>query len=124
MAEETTKLICITCPVGCNLDVTHDGDTIVEVDGNTCKRGIDYAQQELTDPRRMVTTTVRVKGGLHPLVPVYTSAPIPKPRIFDLLREIRQVAVEAPVKMGQVILSDVVETDVNVLASRDMPAAK
>ncbi len=124
MAEETTKLICITCPVGCNLDVTHDGDTIVDVDGNTCKRGVDYAQQELTDPRRMVTTTVRVKDGLHPLVPVYTSAPIPKPRIFDLLQEIRQVEVEAPVKMGQVILSDVVETDVNVLASRDMPVAK
>jgi CxxC motif-containing protein len=122
MAEETTKLICITCPVGCALDVTHDGETILNVDGNACKRGIDYAKQEITDPRRMVTTTVRVKGGLHPLLPVYTSAPIPKPRIFDLLREIRQVEVEAPVKMGQVILSNVVETDVNVLASRDMPA--
>jgi CxxC motif-containing protein len=122
MAEETTKLICITCPVGCALDVTHDGETILNVDGNTCNRGIDYAKQELTDPRRMVTTTVRVKGGLHPLLPVYTSAPIPKPRVFDLLREIRQVEVEAPVKMGQVILSNVVETDVNVLASRDMPA--
>jgi CxxC motif-containing protein len=122
MAEETTKLICITCPVGCALDVAHDGETILNVDGNTCKRGIDYAKQELTDPRRMVTTTVRVKGGLHPLLPVYTSAPIPKPRIFDLLREIRQVEIEAPVKMGQVILSNVVETDVNVLASRDMPA--
>ena len=122
MAEETTKLICITCPVGCALDVTHDGETILNVDGNTCNRGIDYAKQEITDPRRMVTTTVRVKGGLHPLLPVYTSAPIPKPRVFDLLREIRQVEVEAPVKMGQVILSNVVETDVNVLASRDMPA--
>jgi CxxC motif-containing protein len=108
--------------VRCALDVTHDGETILNVDGNACKRGIDYVKQELTDPRRMVTTTVRVKGGLHPLLPVYTSAPIPKPRIFDLLREIRQVEVEAPVKMGQVILSNVVETDVNVLASRDMPA--
>jgi len=122
MTEETTKLICITCPTGCNLDVTHDGETIIEVDGNTCKRGLDYAKQELTDPRRMVTTTVRVKGGLHPLLPVYTSAPIPKPRIFDLLREIRQVEIEAPVTMGHVILSNVVDTDVNVLASRDMPA--
>jgi CxxC motif-containing protein len=122
MAEETTKLICITCPVGCALDVTHDGETILNVDSNTCKRGIDYVKQELTDPRRMGITTMRVKGGLHPLLPVYTSAPIPKPRIFDLLREIRQVEVEAPVKMGQVILSNVVETDVNVLASRDMPA--
>jgi CxxC motif-containing protein len=65
---------------------------------------------------------VRIRGSLHPLLPVYTSAPIPKPRIFDLLREIRQVELEAPVKMGDVVLSDVVDTDVKVLASRDMPA--
>ena len=122
MAEEQTEMICITCPVGCTLAVTHDGGAIVEIDGHTCKRGIEYAEQELTDPRRMVTTTVRIKGSLHPLLPVYTSAPIPKPRIFDLLREIRQVELEAPVKMGDVVLSDVVDTDVKVLASRDMPA--
>ena len=70
MAEERTELICITCPVGCTLDVTHDGGAIVEVDGQTCRRGIEYAEQELTDPRRMVTTTVRIRGSLHPLLPV------------------------------------------------------
>lgn len=122
MAKETTELICITCPMGCTLDVTHEGDTIIEVDGATCKRGEDYAQEELTDPHRMVTTTVRVAGGLHPLLPVYTSAPIPKGRIFDLLEEIRKVEVKAPVKMGDAVLEDVVDTDVKVLASRDMPA--
>jgi CxxC motif-containing protein len=122
MAKETTELICITCPMGCTLDVTHEGDTIVEVDGATCKRGENYAQEELTNPQRMVTTTVRVAGGLHPLVPVYTSAPIPKARIFDLLEEIRKAEVQAPVKMGEAVLEDVVGTDVKVLASRDMPA--
>jgi len=121
MALEKKELICITCPMGCTLDVTHEGDTIVEVDGATCKRGENYAKEELTDPRRMVTTTVRVAGGLHPLVPVYTSAPIPKGRIFDLLEEIRKVEVKAPVKMGEAVLEDVVGTDVRVLASRDMP---
>ena len=123
MAKETTELICITCPMGCTLDVTHEGDAVVAVDGNACRRGEDYAQEELTDPRRMVTTTVRVAGGLHPLLPVYTSAPIPKARIFDLLEEIRQVEVEAPVWVGEAVLEDVVGTDVDVLASRDMPAA-
>jgi CxxC motif-containing protein len=123
MALETTELICITCPMGCALEVTHDGDAIVDVEGATCKRGKDYAEEELTDPRRMVTTTVRVAGGLHPLLPVYTSAPIPKARIFDLLEEIRRVEVEAPVRVGEVVLEDVVGTDVDVLASRDMPAA-
>jgi CxxC motif-containing protein len=122
MAKETTELICITCPMGCTLDVTHEGDTIVEVDGATCKRGEDYAKEELTNPHRMVTTTVRVAGGLHPLLPVYTSAPIPKGRIFDLLEEIRKVEVQAPVKMGDAVLENVVDTDVKVLASRDMPA--
>jgi CxxC motif-containing protein len=122
MAKEETELICITCPMGCTLDVTREGDTIVEVDGATCKRGEDYAEEELTDPRRMVTTTVRVTGGLHPLLPVYTSAPIPKARIFGLLEEIRKVEVEAPVKMGEAVLEDVVGTKVKVLASRDMPA--
>jgi CxxC motif-containing protein len=122
MAKETTDLICITCPMGCTLEVSHEGDTIINVDGATCKRGEDYAQEELTNPQRMVTTTVRVVGGLHPLLPVYTSAPIPKARIFDLLEEIRKVEVEAPVKMGEAVLKDVVDTDVKVLASRDMPA--
>jgi len=121
MAEEKTRLICITCPMGCTLDVTHDGDTVVRVEGNACKRGIAYAEGELTDPRRMVTTTVRVKDGRHSLVPVYTSAPIPKARIFDLLAALRAVELTAPVQMGQVVLSHVVGTEVNVLASRDMP---
>jgi len=122
MAPETKELICITCPMGCTLEVTHEGDTVIDVDGATCKRGENYAKEELTDPRRMVTTTVRVAGGLHPLIPVYTSAPIPKARIFDLLEEIRKAEVKAPVKMGQAVLEDVVGTDVKVLASRDMPA--
>jgi len=121
MVKEAKELICITCPMGCTLDVTHEGDTIVEVDGATCKRGLDYAEEELTDPRRMVTTTVRVVGGLHPLLPVYTSAPIPKARIFDLLEAIRKAEVKAPVRVGDVVLEDVVDTDVDVLASRDMP---
>jgi CxxC motif-containing protein len=120
---EKTELICITCPVGCTLEVTHEGGAVVEVAGNACQRGVDYAAEELTDPRRMVTTTVRVVGGLHPLLPVYTSAPIPKARIFDLLRAIREAEVEAPISAGQVVLEDVVDTDVDVLASRDMPAA-
>ncbi|MFW6116012.1 MAG: DUF1667 domain-containing protein, partial [Chloroflexota bacterium] len=113
MARETTELICVTCPMGCTLDVTHEGETIIDVDGATCKRGVDYAKEELTDPRRMVTTTVRVAGGLHPLLPVYTSAPIPKARIFDLLAAIRQVEVQAPLKVGDVVLEDVVDTEVD-----------
>ena len=123
MAEETTKIICITCPMGCTLEVTHDGDTITKVDGEQCKRGKEYAQAELTDPRRMVTSTVRVKGGVHPLVPVYTAAPIPKPRIFELLAALRKVELQAPVEVGQKVLPNALDTGVDVLASRNLPAA-
>jgi len=121
MAQVTETLICITCPMGCSLEVTHEGDTVLNVEGNTCNRGLAYVERELTDPRRMVATTVRVKDGLHPLVPVYTQAPFPKPLIFDLLAEIRQIEIEAPVHTDQVVLHDALGTGIDVIASREMP---
>lgn len=119
----TEKMICITCPMGCTLEVTREGQTLLKVEGNTCARGEKYVQAELTDPRRMVATTVRVKGGLHPLVPVYTAAPIPKPRIFELLAQIRALEIPAPVTMNQVVLENALGEGINVIASRDLPAA-
>jgi CxxC motif-containing protein len=123
MAEEITKLICITCPMGCALQVTHDGKMVTKVEGSQCKKGVAYGEAEIKDPRRMVTSTVRVAGGGHPLVAVYTAAPIPKPLIFDLLAELRQVELHAPVKMGQVVVENALGTGVNVVASRDLPVA-
>ena len=117
----TEKMICITCPMGCSVEVTHEGQTLLSVDGNTCKRGEDYIRRELTDPRRMVATTVKVKDGIHPLVPVYTEEAFPKPRIFDLLDKLRQVELEAPVEMGQVVLPNALDTGIDILASREMP---
>ena len=111
------KVICTTCPKGCTLEVTRDGETIITI-LNGCKRGHEYAQQELTDPRRMVASTVKVSGGLHPLLPVYTSAPFPKPRIPELLKLLRAVELKAPVKMDDVILENVLGTGINVIASR------
>ena len=116
----TEKLICITCPMGCTLEATHEGSTVLNVEGNNCKRGAQYVQAELTDPRRMVATTVKVQGGVHPLAPVYTAAPFPKPRIPELVSELRQVTVHAPVRSGSVVLSNVLGTGIDILASRDM----
>ncbi len=107
--------------MGCTIDVTHEGSTLLNVDGNTCKRGMEYVKRELTDPRRMVATTVKVKNGIHPLVPVYTAAPFPKPRIFKLLTQLRKVTLQAPIDVGQIVLSDALGTGINVVASRDMP---
>jgi len=119
----TEKMICITCPMGCNLTVTKEGSTLLSVDGNTCKRGLKFAEGELNDPRRMVATTVRVRGGIHPLVPVYTEKPFPKARIFELLREIRLLEIEAPVTMNQVVMKNALGEGIDVIASRDMPEA-
>lgn len=113
--EET--FICITCPKGCALEVTHAGVTVIKVKGG-CKRGKEYVQRELSDPRRMVASTVRVRGGLHPLLPVATSAPFPKPRIGELMEALRRVEVEAPVEPGQAILEDALGTGIKILASR------
>lgn len=121
MPKITEEMICITCPMGCTLQVTHDGETLIHVDGNTCNRGLAYVESELTDPRRMVATTVRVRDGLHPLVPVYTEGAFPKPLIFELLQRIREVEVEAPVEVDQVILENALGTGINIIASRDMP---
>jgi CxxC motif-containing protein len=118
---EKRRLICISCPVGCELDVTLDEGKIVDVEGNSCKLGLDYAEQEIFDPRRMVASTVRVKNGYHPLVPVYTEKPIPKPKIFEVLAELRDIELEAPIAVNDVVIENVLDTGVNVIASRDMP---
>jgi CxxC motif-containing protein len=120
--EESTKIICITCPKGCVLDVTREGETILKVKGG-CKRGHDYAKAELVDPRRMVASTVKILGGIHPLMPVYTTAPFPKGRITDLLRELRQLNLEVPVHMGDVVMKDALGTGIDIIASRDMEVA-
>jgi len=121
--SETEKMICITCPMGCMLEYTHEGTTVLKVEGNTCKRGVEYVQRELTDPRRMVASTVKVVGGIHPLVPVFTAQPVPKPRIRAVLDVLRAVELTAPVTMGQILIEDVAGTGINIVASRDMPVA-
>jgi len=119
MPTTMEKVICTTCPKGCTLEVTRDGDTVVSVI-NGCKRGHEYARQELTDPRRMVASSVRISGGIHPLMPVYTSAPFPKPRIPELLKVLRNVEIKTPVKVDQVVIENVLGTGIDIRASRTM----
>ena len=113
------KILCITCPKGCALEVTHEGSTIMSVKPG-CKRGHEYVQREMTDPRRMVASTVRVRHAAHPLLPVFTSAPFPKGRIRDLQAALRELEVRAPVQMGAVVLPDALGTGIDIIASRDM----
>ncbi len=115
--------LCIDCPLGCRLEVEEATGDDVEVRGFTCKKGKEYAKQEHTDPRRMVSTTVRVSGGFWPKLPVRTSAPIPKGMVRDVCRTLRAVDVRAPVAMGHVVVPDILDTGVDIIATRDMPGA-
>ena len=117
---EEKHLTCICCPMGCSITVKMEDGVIVSVTGNTCKNGDQYARKELTDPTRIVTSTVRVKGGVLPAVSVKTASDIPKGKIFDCVKALKEVEVEAPVSIGQVILPDAAETGVAVLATRNV----
>ena len=94
---EEKKLTCICCPMGCQLQVTIRDGQVEKVEGNTCKRGAEYGKKEVTNPTRIVTTTVRVHGGSLPVVPVKTASDIPKSAVMDCIRQLKEVVVEAPV---------------------------
>ena len=116
---ETKEMICINCPMGCPLSVTIDGNNIT-VTGNTCPRGETYAKTEVTNPTRIVTSSVTVEGGVANTVSCKTEADIPKGKIFDIIRALADVKVQAPVSIGDVILQDVCGTGVNVVATKDV----
>lgn len=113
------ELICIQCPVGCRMDVTVEDETVVSVTGNTCAKGERYAQDECIDPKRIVTTIVRVAGRGTPL-PVKTAAPVPKVLMLDCVRALQAVIVEPPVHIGQVILSNVCDCGIDVVATTNV----
>ncbi len=112
------KMICINCPKGCEMDVTVDGDRVTVV-GNTCPKGEAYAKAEVTNPTRMVTGLVRVAGTRKPL-PVKTRTPVPKPKIDAVLFALHQATVQLPVRIGDVIIPDVAETGVDIVATANM----
>ena len=117
---ERKELICIGCPLGCNLTVEMDGGQVVSVNGNTCKRGDDYARKELTYPRRIVTSTVPVAGGNLPVVSVKTASDIPKGKIRECLCALKGVTLTAPVQIGDVIVENVADTGVDVIATKSI----
>lgn len=111
---------CIMCPMGCEMTVTLENGKFFGVTGNSCPRGARYAETEVTDPRRMLTTTVRIKGGMLPLLPVVSADVLPKGKIADCAAYLRKVIAEAPVKAGDVIVPDILGMGVDIVASRDM----
>lgn len=119
---EKRELTCIGCPLGCALRVESEGTEVIRVTGNTCKRGDTYARKEVTNPTRIVTSTVKVDGGIMTTVSVKTREDIPKGKIFDCIAELKNVSVRAPVHIGDVILADAAGTGVDIIATKNVEA--
>lgn len=116
---EIRELVCIGCPVGCNLKVTLQDGKVLKVEGNTCRIGEQYGTNECTDPKRIVTSTVVVEGGEERVVPVKTEKDIPKGKIFDIIEELKKVKLEAPVNIGDIVLKNVSGTGVDIIATKN-----
>ena len=115
------QITCINCPVGCRMKVVlNDNGEVVSVEGNTCPRGAAYARQECTLPLRMITAVIPVDHSDTPLS-VKTRQPVPRKLIPDVMAELRGVRISAPVVLGQVVLSDVCGTGVDIIATRSLP---
>ena len=120
MATEIRELICINCPMGCPLSVTLEDGGVTAVAGNTCPRGDTYGRKEVTNPTRIVTTSVPVDGSAtERMVSVKTAHDIPKAKIFDVVQALVNVRAQAPVAIGDVVLADVAGTGVDVIATKN-----
>lgn len=113
-------MTCIVCPIGCQMTIEEKADGGYEVTGHTCKRGPKYAINEMTNPTRVIPTTVVIKNAMLPRLPVKTAEPIPKGQIFEAMAVINQVVVEAPIKTGDVVVKDLLGLGIDVVATRTM----
>jgi CxxC motif-containing protein len=112
---------CIGCPIGCPLQLVHEGGEIMEISGYECNRGAKYAKQEFTDPRRELSTTVEIAGSRWKRLPVKVTGPVEKGRVIEAARKIHRLKVNAPVRLGQVLIKDFLgEKGIDVIACRSM----
>ena len=117
--DGSKEIRCIICPTGCLIHVKAiSGELIMQ--GHSCKRGEDYSREEYISPKRILTTTMRVENGFLPLIPVRSNKPIPKDKLKDTLKEIASIVFKAPIKMGDILIENVLGLDANIIASRDL----
>ena len=112
---------CIGCPIGCPLQLVHENGKIMEISGYECNRGAKYAKQEFTDPRRELSTTVEITGARWKRLPVKVTGPVEKGRVMEAARKIHRLRVQAPIKLGQILIKDFMgEKGIDVVACRSM----
>lgn len=115
---ETREFICINCPLGCMLTAKRDENNNITISGNTCPRGETYGKTEMTDPRRTITSTVAIQGVKDKVIPVKTQSDIPKEKIMECMEAIKNVKINLPVCIGDIVIDNVAGTGVNVVATK------
>lgn len=121
MAAEKKHFVCVVCPIGCEIDVVHDDSRIISTEGNKCEKSEEFVSQELIEPMRILTTTVRIQGSRWPVIPVRTDKPVPKRLFPRIMRQLRRVRLQVPINISDVVVGDVLGTGANILATRTMP---
>ncbi len=113
---------CIVCPVGCHLKIEEDpsSEDGYLVSGNRCPRGKRYAIKEMTNPERVVTSTVKIKNVENLMLPVKTTDGIPKEKVLDFMEDINKIVVSLPVKRGDILIEDIYGTGVNLVATKSI----
>ncbi|MBR5506936.1 MAG: DUF1667 domain-containing protein [Clostridia bacterium] len=114
------EIICTVCPRGCMITVEGEKDNITSVTGYVCNRGKEYATAEFSAPVRILTTTVKIDGAENDLLPVRSSAPIPKDKILECMDVIKKSSVKAPVEQYQVIVKDICNTGIDIVATKEL----
>ncbi len=111
------EIICTVCPMGCHITVEGEGDNILSIEGYTCKRGQEYAANEFAHPVRILTTTIKTDSKKNPLVPVRSEKPLPKEKIMDCMKAVRECEAHIPVNVYDVLIKDVCGTGINIVAT-------
>jgi CxxC motif-containing protein len=114
---------CIVCPNGCEIETEYEGTQVLSVTGNLCPKGKTYVTQELVDPRRTIATSVRVLNGTMPLTSVRLTNAVPKDRIFDVMDEINRQTLTAPVRIGDVVIANVLGLGSDVIVTKNIDKA-
>ena len=115
---EKKNIICTCCPMGCHMTVIMDGGKITNVTGNTCKRGENYAHDEVLCPKRTLTTTVKTDKGI--MLSVKSENAIPREIITDAMRVLSQTTAKTPVSIGDTVYCDICGTDINIVATKNL----
>ncbi len=114
-------MVCTCCPLGCQMDITKSGGEYL-VTNNKCPRGKKYALEELTAPQRTITSTVKITDSHNPVIPVKTDQPVPKEKLFTIMKILASVTVKSPVKVGDIIIKNIASTGANIVATRTVDA--